>query len=278
MPGYVDLHLHTNMSDGVLSPEELLHEVRARDLVAFAVTDHDTIDGYLEMKAMLNDDDPELISGLELSVAVDSGDLHMLAYLFDPDNKELTEALRHFRRERNHRGRRMVEKLNRMGMALSVEGVLEAAGEAAIARPHIAEAMMNEGLVNNIEDAFRKYIGNHCSAYIPKNMVHPREAIELIHRAGGIAVVAHPYVNDVHKKVPSLASLGLDGIEVYYYSHSKQHVADLKRLAEQHGLLLSGGSDFHGRQEHEGDIGAVPVPVEYLDRMKNRAREIRGVL
>ena len=278
MPGYLDLHLHTNMSDGVLTPQELLDEVRARHLVAFAVTDHDTIDGYLEMKPLLNDDDPELISGLELSVAVDTDDLHMLAYLFDPDNEELTEALRHFRRERNHRGRRMVEKLERMGMAVSMEAVLEAAGESAIGRPHIAEAMRNEGLVGNIEDAFRKYIGNHCPAYIPKNMVHPREAIELIHRAGGLAIMAHPYINDVHKQVPSLALLGLDGIEVYHYSHSKQHVADLKRLAEQHGLLLSGGSDFHGRQEHEGDIGTGSVPVEYLDRMKNRAREIRGIL
>jgi predicted metal-dependent phosphoesterase TrpH len=278
MPGNIDLHLHTNMSDGALTPKELLHEVRARDLVAFAVTDHDTIDGYLEMKSLLNDDDPELISGLELSVAVDSNDLHMLAYLFDPDNEELIEKLRYFRRERNHRGRRMVEKLNRLGMALSMEAVLEAAGESAIGRPHIAEAMLNEGFVNNIEDAFRKYIGNHCPAYIPKNMVHPREAIELIHRAGGLVVMAHPYINDAHKQIPSLALLGLDGVEVYYYSHSKQHVADLKRVAKQHGLLLSGGSDFHGRQEHEGDIGAGPVPVEYLDRMKNRVREIRGTL
>jgi len=278
MPGYIDLHLHTNMSDGVLTPEELLRKVRARNLVAFAVTDHDTIDGYLEMKSLLNDDDPELISGLELSVAVETDDLHMLAYLFDPDNDELAETLRHFRRERNHRGRRMVEKLNLMGMALSMGAVLEAAGDSAIGRPHIAEAMLNEGLVNDVEDAFRKYIGNHCPAYIPKNMVHPREAIELIHRAGGLVVMAHPYINDAHKQIPSLAALGLDGIEVYYYSHSKQHVADLKRLAEQHGLLLSGGSDFHGRQEHEGDIGAGQVPVEYLDKMKDRAREIRGML
>jgi hypothetical protein len=278
MPGHIDLHLHTNMSDGVLTPEELLHEVRARNLVAFAVTDHDTIDGYLEMKSLLNDDDPELVPGLELSVAVDTVDLHMLAYMFDPDNEELAENLRHFRRERNHRGRRMVEKLNLMGMALSVEAVLEAAGESAIGRPHIAEAMMTEGLVNNIDDAFRKYIGNHCPAYIPKNMVHPREAIELIHRAGGLAIMAHPFINNLHKLIPSLALLGLDGLEVYHYSHSKQHVADLKRLTEQHGLLLSGGSDFHGRQEHEGDIGAGSVPVEYLDRMKNRTREIRGIL
>jgi len=278
MPEYIDLHLHTNLSDGVLSPTELLREVRARNLAAFAVTDHDTIDGYLELKSLIADGVPELVSGLELSVAVDSKDLHMLAYLFDPGNDKLSETLRAFRQERNHRGRRMVEKLNRMGMALSMEAVLEAAGDSAIGRPHIAEAMRNEGLVGNIEDAFRKYIGDHSPAYIPKNMIQPREAIELIHRAGGLAVLAHPYINDAHKQLEALAQLGLDGLEVYHYSHSKQHVAELKRLAQKHGLLLSGGSDFHGRQDHEGEIGAGPVPVEYLDEMKNRAREIRGDL
>jgi len=200
----------------------------------------------------------------------------VLAYLFDSDHAELTEALCRFRKERNQRGHRMVEKLNRMGMALTVGAVLEAAGESAIGRPHIAEAMVNEGFVNNVEDAFRKYIGNHCPAYVPKSMIRPREAIALVHRAGGVAMVAHPYINDVHKLVPALVALGLDGLEAYHYSHSKQHVADLKRLAAQHGLLLSGGSDFHGRQEHEGAIGSDPVPVEYLDRMKDRARKIRG--
>lgn len=278
MPEYIDLHLHTNLSDGVLSPAELLREVRNRNLTAFAVTDHDTIDGYLELRSLLSDDVPELVSGLEMSVAVGSEDLHMLAYLFDPEHDELNETLRNFRQERNHRGRRMVEKLNRMGMTLSMEAVLEAAGDSAIGRPHIAEAMMNEGLVGNIEDAFRKYIGDHSPAYIPKNMVQPREAIELIHRAGGLAVLAHPYINDAHKQLESLTQLGLDGLEVYHYSHSKQLVAELKRLAVKHGLLLSGGSDFHGRQHHEGEIGAGSVPVEYLDKMKTRAREIRGDL
>jgi predicted metal-dependent phosphoesterase TrpH len=278
MPEYIDLHLHTNLSDGVLSPAELLREVRNRNLAAFAVTDHDTIDGYLELKSLLSDEVPELVSGLEMSVAVGSEDLHMLAYLFDPEHDELNETLRDFRQERNHRGRRMVEKLNRMGMTLSMEAVLEAAGDSAIGRPHIAEAMMNEGLVGNIEDAFRKYIGDHSPAYIPKNMVQPREAIELIHRAGGLAVLAHPYINDAHKQLESLTQLGLDGLEVYHYSHSKQLVAELKRLAVKHGLLLSGGSDFHGRQHHEGEIGAGSVPVEYLDKMKTRVREIRGDL
>jgi predicted metal-dependent phosphoesterase TrpH len=278
MADHIDLHLHTTLSDGVLTPSQLLDEVRARGLAAFAIADHDTIEGYLELRPLLQETDPELVTGLELSVATERDDMHMLAYLFAPDFEELTATLETFRKERNRRGRRMVEKLNQQGLELPLEAVYEAAAGAAIGRPHIAEALVNEGLAAGIEEVFRKYIGNHCPAYIPKSMIRPPEAIDLIHRAGGIAVLAHPYINDMHKYVPSLVELGLDGLEIFHYSHSKQHTKELKRLAGRYGLLLSGGSDFHGRQEHEGDIGADPVPVEYLDNMKDRAREIRGIV
>jgi len=276
MADYIDLHLHTTLSDGVLTPLQLLDEVRSRGLAAFAAADHDTVAGYLELSELLDEDDPELVTGLELSVATDRDDMHMLGYLFDHDFDELTALLEIFRKERNSRGRRMVERLNHQGLNLPLEAVYEAAAGAAIGRPHIAEALVNEGLVNSIEVAFHKYIGNHCPAYIPKSVIRPPEAIDLIHRAGGVAVLAHPYINDMHKYVPSLVDLGLDGLEVFHYSHGKQDTQALKRLAGRYGLLLSGGSDFHGRQEHEGEIGADPVPVEYLDRMKDRAREIRG--
>ncbi|MEW5796488.1 MAG: PHP domain-containing protein [Candidatus Zixiibacteriota bacterium] len=276
MPSCIDLHLHTSRSDGVLSPRELLEEVRARKLVAFAVVDHDTIDGYRELADLIVPGDPELVSGLELSVATGNGDMHLLAYLFDSDHQELAETLETFREARNLRGRQMVERLNQQGLRLPFETVLEAAGGSAIGRPHIAEALVKNGLASSIEETFRKYIGNNCPAYIPKSMIRPPEAIALIHRAGGVAVLAHPYINDMHRHVPSLVRLGLDGLEIHHYSHDKQQVQELKRLAQKHGLLLSGGSDFHGRQEHEGDIGADSVPVEYLEKLKSRALEIRG--
>lgn len=276
MPGYVDLHLHTTASDGVLTPAQLLDEVRSKELVAFSIADHDTLDGYREASGLLTDTDPELVPGLELSVAADDDDMHMLAYLFDPDHDELASALARFCKERNQRGHRMVERLNEQGLDLSFDAVVQAAAGAAVGRPHIAEAMLAEGLVSSFEEAFRKYIGNRCPAYIPKSIIGPKETIDLIHRARGVAVLAHPFINDMHRHVEMLAGLRLDGLEVSHYSHSRQKVQELKRLAKRHGLLLSGGSDFHGRQEHEGEIGADQVPVEYLDKLKDRAQEIRG--
>jgi 3',5'-nucleoside bisphosphate phosphatase len=276
MPGCIDLHLHTTMSDGALTPLELLEKVRAASLAAFAVADHDTIEGYRQLRPVLGPDDPELVTGLEISVAVSGSDLHMLAYLFDPDHEELCQTLTSFQEGRNQRGSRMVQKLNEQGLSLSFDAVVDAADGSAIGRPHIADAMVSTGLVANAEEAFRKHIGDHCPAYIPKSMIRPEEAIALIHRAGGLAVLAHPYINDMHKHIPSLVKQGLDGLEVFHYSHHRQQVQELKRQAAKYNLLRTGGSDFHGRQQHEGEIGAYQVPVEYLSKMKDRAQEIRG--
>lgn len=276
MPQYVDLHLHTSKSDGTLTPAELLKAVRSTELTAFSITDHDTIDGYREVAAMITNDDPELVSGLEMSVAIENGDIHLLAYLFEPDHEELTSVLERLRLDRDRRGRQMVEKLNELGLDMSFESVEQAAKGATIGRPHIAEALVTNGLVDNFGMAFRKYIGNDCEAYIPKSRMSPSEAINLIHRAGGVAVLAHPFVNEAHRHIEMLANLQLDGLEVYHYSHSRQKIKELKRVAGRYGLALSGGSDFHGRQEHEGGIGAEPVPLEYLDELKDRAQKTRG--
>ena len=276
MPGFIDLHMHTTMSDGALTPPEVLEKVRAASLAAFALADHDTIEGYWHLTKLLRPEDPELVTGLELSVAVNGFDMHMLAYLFDPDNAELNEMLVSFQEGRNLRGSRMVQKLNEQGLALPFEAVLNAANGSAIGRPHIADALVHKGLVASVEDAFRRHIGDHCPAYIPKSVIIPEEAISMIHRAGGLAVLAHPFINDMHKQIPSLVKQGLDGIEVYHYSHNKQQIQELKRLAVRYKLVKTGGSDFHGRQKHEGEIGAYQIPLEFLENMKDRTLEIRG--
>ena len=276
MSGRIDLHMHTSCSDGRLEPAELLARVREKDLAAFAVTDHDTLEGYRAVRDLLQEGDPELVSGVELSVDCHGDDLHMLAYLFDPDSPDLNRALAHFQQERNRRGQRMVEKLVDMGLEISDHDVAETAGDSAVGRPHIAEAMVRRGLVSGFDEAFRKYIGNDGPAYVAKAKLTPIEAIDLIHRAGGVAIMAHPGINDMTRNIEELAGLNLDGIEVYHYSHDRQQVKQLKAIARQHGLLLSGGSDFHGRHDHEADIGDEPVPVEFLDQLKQRAEEIRG--
>jgi hypothetical protein len=272
----IDLHMHTNASDGMLTPAELLDRVRAADLVAFSITDHDTMGGYQEATKLMTGTDPELVVGLELSVTVNGDDMHMLAYLFDPDHDELAGTLEALRIERNERGYRMVEKLNEMGLNLSYDAVVQAAGGAAIGRPHVADAMVAQGLVGNFGEAFGRYIGNDGPAYLPKAKMKPKETIELVHRAGGVAVMAHPYVNEMHKQIEPLVDLGLDGLEAYHYAHSTQKVRELEKSAERFGLLLTGGSDFHGRQEHESAIGTDRVPSIYLDQLKERSLQIRG--
>jgi predicted metal-dependent phosphoesterase TrpH len=276
MAGQIDLHMHTSYSDGVLEPSDLLARVREAKLRAFSITDHDTLDGYRCTLPLLHADDPELVPGVELSVDCEGEDLHLLGYLFDADSLELNRELERFQRERNLRGQRMVERLEQLGLTLSPEAVRDAAGQSAVGRPHVAEAMVRQGLVSNFEEAFRKYIGNHGPAYVPKAKLKPKEAINLVHRAGGVVVMAHPWINEMYRFLEELTALNLDGVEVYHYSHNRQQVKELKAMARRLKLLLSGGSDFHGRHEGESNIGDEPVPVEFLDKLKERAEKIRG--
>lgn len=278
MAGEVDLHMHTNLSDGTLTPSELLERVRATRLKAFAVTDHDTLDGYLGVRELLRDGDPELIPGVELSVDCHGDDLHLLGYLFDPDHAGFNAELSRFREERNRRGRLMVQKLEQLGLDVPYDEVLSRAGGSVVGRPHVAEAMVRAGVVSGFDEAFKKYIGNEGPAYVPKAKLTPDRAIALVHGAGGVAVLAHPGINSMYRYADELAGMKLDGLEVYHYSHSRQQVRQFKELARRFKLLQSGGSDFHGRHDTEGEIGAEPVPLEFLERLKQRAGEIRGTL
>ena len=271
---WIDLHLHTTCSDGLYTPSELLQAVRSTRVIAFAVTDHDTIEGYREVKKLLTGDDPELIPGVELSVLIGERDLHLLAYEFDPDNLELNDALARFREKRNQRGALMVQKLNQQGVAIDFKTVEEVAGGSAIGRPHIAQALFDLGITSHFEEAFHKYIGNACPAYVPKSMLSPDEAIELVHQAGGVAVVAHPFIDDMYVHVERLAAQGLDGVEVYHYAHSRQQRNQLRKLARRLKLIQTGGSDFHGRSYRESQIGAQEVPESILVELHKRAEQI----
>ena len=276
MPATIDLHLHTTCSDGKKSPEELLDLVRRSGVAAFAVTDHDTLDGYRQVAAMLQEGDPELIPGIELSARIGERDVHLLAYLFDPDHKELNRQIEDFRQKRERRGRKIVEKLEELGLKVPFEKVQEAAGDGVIGRPHIAEAMVAAGAVHHYEEAFRKYISNAGPAYVAKAKMTPEEAIALTHDAGGVAVLAHPFIDDMYEHLPMLVELGLDGIEIYHYSHTAGDVERVRELAVRYDLLPSGGSDFHGRESRSAIIGSDKVPMAFLDALKQRSQDIRG--
>ncbi len=275
MKKYIDLHMHTNFSDGVCTPSELLEIVRSKNLAAFSVTDHDTFEGFEAVQSLLTKEDPELISGVELSVSIDGGDLHMLAYGFDTSNRAFAEALAEFQRRRTERGKEIVQKLNGMGIHISYDDVEQQAQGTVIGRPHIAQAMHEQNHVKTYEEAFERYIRNGGPAYVPKVNFEPSDAIDLIHGAGGLAFLAHPAIDDNHRYIEALIGMGLDGIEVYHPSHTAAATDRFKHLAERHRLLTSGGSDFHGREGRYGTIGSQKVPYTCLERMQERLEKAR---
>ncbi|RKX24624.1 MAG: hypothetical protein DRP45_07805 [Candidatus Zixiibacteriota bacterium] len=275
MSGYVDLHIHTVCSDGTRTPEEILRIVREKRLVAFSITDHDTLEGYRQTYQYLKNGDPELVPGVELSAIENGEDMHMLAYMFDPDNRAFNDCLEEFQETRRRRGRLMVEKLNALGLEITFEAVEMAAGSTVIGRSHVAEVLVQLGHVSTFDEAFWKYIGTEGPAYVPKSKITPADAIKLVHGAGGVAVLAHPFIGEAHQHIEGLAGIGLDGIEAYHYSHRNHQVTLLKSLAKRYGLFITGGSDYHGRQETEGEIGALQVPANVLENMKQKAANLR---
>lgn len=276
MGQHIDLHIHTTHSDGTCSGAKILEIVREKRLAAFAVTDHDTVEGYFEIRKLLKGGDPEIIPGVELSVRVDDDDLHILGYYFDPHDKKITFALEDFQKKRKQRGRLIVQKLNDLGLDLTFEAVEKLADGAVIGRPHIAEALFKNGQVGSYQEAFDRYIKNGGPAYIPKEVMGPAEAVSMIHQAGGLAVLAHPYIGDMLRYLDMLTALGLDGLEVFHYSHNRENIAFLKSLVERYGLVATGGSDFHGRSGQNGRVGSPEVPLTYLEGLKKKIKLRRG--
>lgn len=272
MKRYIDLHMHTTFSDGTSTPEQLVSMVRESRLAAFAITDHDTLQGYQAALRVLTDDDPELVPGVELSVTIENGDMHILAYLVDPDNAKLQKTLDGFRQHRDERGKAMVDKLNALGIEVTYEDVDKQADGAVVGRPHVARAIHARGNTRYYEEAFERYIGYDGPAYVPKSNFTPAQAIDLIHEAGGLAVLAHPAIDNKEKYIEMLIDLGLDGIEVYHSFHNQSHIDRYKHLAQRYRLLPTGGSDFHGSNGRYGTIGNQKVPYEYLQQLKAKKK------
>ena len=275
MSRYIDLHMHTKFSDGTSSPAELLSAVNAAGLVAFSVTDHDTLDGLREVMRLRAESHPKLISGVELSVNHNGSDVHMLGYGFEVDNKSLNDTLRDCVVVRNQRGRLMVDKLQSLGLSITFEQVAQIAGGGVVGRPHIADAMLKSGAVKSYEESFYKYIGNGKPAYVAKKMLFPREAIELLHSAGGVAVLAHPVLENTWRFLDDLIADGLDGIEVYHAAHSEPDIDRFRDLARRYRLVITGGSDYHGRVDSHGAIGSQKVPADLLADLQRAIAERR---
>lgn len=252
MTGY-DLHSHSNRSDGTLSPAEVMELAAERDLAGVALTDHDTFDGLQEAANAASDLGLDFVPGIEFSAEYDAASLHILGYWVDPDDPAIEAELLRLTATRFRRGEMIVEKLRELGLDVSIERVLELAGGEAIARPHIAEAMVEAGIVADEKEAFDRYISDDGLAYVPKHALAPMEALRLIGEAGGVCVLAHPGMWRGSDTVPDelieeMAAGGMAGLEVRHPDHDETLRARYARLAERLGLLALSSSDCHGER------------------------------
>ena len=272
--GYpVDLHTHSLRSDGALSPSDLVRRAAARGVRVQALADHDTLAGVAEAVAAGRELGVRIIPATELNTESEFGDAHVLAYFVDPADAALEERLRWLRENRGRRVELMVEKLNALGYAISLDRVLEIAQGGALGRPHIAQALLEKGYVRSYDEAFATLVAKDSPAYVSRVGLLPLEAVELARRHGGIPALAHPgTVVRLEELLPRLVAAGLAGIECYYPEHTPAWTAHCLSLARAHGLVPTGGSDFHGRSEHGAEIGAVFVPPEAVERLESRAQ------
>jgi hypothetical protein len=274
----IDLHAHTTASDGSLTPTQLVQLAKDSGLSALAVTDHDTVAGYAEAFEAGKKLGVEVVPAVEISGIWPTGTLHMLGYLVDPKSPELLAALNELLEGRNTRNPRIIANLNKLGMAITIEEAAAQAGGKVIGRPHIAKVLLAKGYVKTIQEAFDKYLADNAPAFENKEVMKPADAIASIHAAGGLAVLAHPNwlkcPDDatIEKAVVDLKAAGIDGVEVWHSDHKEHEEQLFARLAAKHGLLTSGGSDFHGASK--GDIrlgkgrGRLNVPYEVLENLK----------
>ncbi len=267
---YVDLHLHTTASDGVLTPAQLVTVGGQRKMKIMAVTDHDTTNGLAEAFSTAETfPGLNIIPGIELSTDIPGNEVHILGYFIDYSNAEFQAKLAEFREARVGRGKRMVEKLQEMGMNISWERVQELA-QGAVGRPHVAQALLEAGYISEIKEAFEKYIGRNGPAYAERYKMRPGEAVEFIKSYGGVAVMAHPFdvMANLQPILDELQGAGLVGIEVHYQGYAPDLVAELASIADRRGLIPCGGSDYHGMGSRmEIGVGEVDVPIESAQKL-----------
>ncbi len=283
---YCDLHTHTTASDGSDSPGKVVQFAAELGLAAIAVTDHDTVAGLPEAFEAGKNFGIEVLPGMELSVKIAHGTLHILGYLFDPSSSTLKELLKRVQAARAKRNPLILERLEKLGRPVSYEELKEISKGGQIGRPHIARAMLKRGYVRSIGEAFARYLKKDAPAYVPKSILSSEEAIMAIHEAGGLAVLAHPISLEfgtpehLEKLLAVWIDQGLNGIECYYSMHDKKMVDLCLGLCKKYNLVSTGGSDYHGRakpQIHLGiGTGGLRVPYNCVEALKERKARPRG--
>lgn len=279
----VDLHVHSTCSDGTCTPTQLVDYAKEKGLSAFALTDHDTVDGleealgYAARLRRQTSPVPEVIPGIELSSEYQGKDVHVVGLYIDHHDTRFQQYLRDFVASRDARNHKMCELLRETGMDISYEKLREAFPNSVITRAHYAKYMLEHGYVKSRAEAFDRYVGDHCPYYVPREKVTPAQAVSLILDAGGVPILAHPilyHMSDARLDalVGELKAAGLMGIEALYSTYQTCDERQIRSLAAKYDLLISGGSDFHGENKPGLDLGTgygkLCVPEEVLERIR----------
>ncbi len=276
----VELHTHSVYSDGTATPTELVQMAADRNIQGFSLTDHDTVEGVQEAFNHGQKVGVPVVSGIEVSTLHREYSLHILGYGIDPKNQNLLQWLARLQKGRAERNRKILEKLAAMGISISEQELEQVSGRGQAGRPHIAQLLHNKGYVTSTRQAFSYYLGRHKPAWCSRSPCSTAEAIRIFHQANGLAVLAHPGIIDKGMKIQpqliqELAEQGLDGLEVFYPTHSSKVKKRLQMLANKYNLLCTGGSDYHGdhqRRLFAGEAGSICPPdsimVELLERLQ----------
>ena len=272
----IDLHLHSTVSDGKFSPAAIVRKSVEEGVTVIALADHDSVDGIAPALAAAKAfPGLTIIPCVEISTDVPKGEVHILGYFIDYTNRKLQATLEKMRHSRRERADGMVTKLGKLGIHIEWQRVQEIAGSGSIGRPHIAQAMLEKGYINSIKEAFTKYISRNGPAYVERKKMMPEEAVKLLLRTNGLPVLSHPLtIHDSEAMVVDLKTAGLIGIEAYYNNYTAGEISQLVSLADKHGLITTGGSDYHGLDNStETMIGGVDVPIESVERLIALAKQ-----
>lgn len=274
---YIDLHVHSNVSDGTLSPAELVHYAKQKGLRAFALTDHDIIDGIEEAVNEGKEWGVEVIPGIEFAAEYKDREIHILGLFIDYKDCNFIQKLNWIQNARVRRNEKMLKKLNDIGIKITLEDLKQRAGKDLITRAHFGKALFEKGYTKSLNDAFRLYLSPGSPGYVQREILSPKECIQLIHEAKGLAVLAHPTLyrlsdNNLSSLLQVLKEEGLDAIESIYSLYSKEQENKIRSLAHHFNLLITGGSDFHGTNKKDIDMGAgkgnLKIPYGILEDLK----------
>ncbi len=274
----IDLHSHTTASDGSLSPRELVQEAVRRGVRILAVTDHDSTEGLGEAMAEAAKHPPlEIVPGIELNTDVEGGEIHILGFFIGYQEEWFQALLRELREERVQRIYRMADRLAELGCPIDPQEVFALVKEGSAGRPHVAQVLVRRGYVKTVREAFDRYLKNGGPASVPRKRLSPESAIEVIRRAGGVPVFAHPGLSGKDELIPDLIRVGLQGLECYYHEHTPVQTATYLQLCQEHNLVATGGSDYHGphlgRSNH---LGSPSVPLAAYEALKAARQRVTG--